>query len=127
KNIADPSSNLAQTFGQYVPIAQYFTPGITGADAPSTGNYSSADILNNGKGAGACKGKSPLNCALEAKPVAVFISVGRNDIAAKVALDKFQTNLTTAVNTAKAAGVIPVLVTITGTPAQDAEVLNYNT
>ena len=32
KNIADPSSNLAQTFAQLEPIAQFFAPGITGAD-----------------------------------------------------------------------------------------------
>ena len=128
KNIADPSSNLAQTFGQLVPIAQYFAPGITAADAPSTApNFTSGDILNKGKGTGACQGKAPLTCALDAKPVLVFISVGRNDVAAKVPVKQFGTNLTNAVKAAVAQGVIPVLVTITGTPAQDAQILPYNT
>jgi hypothetical protein len=126
KNIADPNSNLAQTFAQFVPIAQYFAPGISAADGPTTGNFRSADILANNKGTGACQGKSPLNCALDAKPVVVFISVGRGDMAAKVPLDQFRANLTQAINDAAGRGVIPVLVTITGTPAQDPQVQEYN-
>jgi len=125
-NLAAANSNLAQAFPQFDPIARYFKPGIDSANQPSTGNFSASDIVNNDKGTGPCQGKSPLNCALESKPVVVFISVGRVDAAQKIALDQFQTNLTTAVNTAASQGVIPVLVTITGKDNQDAEIAPYN-
>ncbi len=126
----DPKANLDQYKAQYDPIIQFFGAGIKAATDPTAnGGFTSADILNPAKGAGPCQGKSPLTCALDAKPALVVIEVGRNDIAAKLPLNQFTANLTNAVNDAANRGTIPILVTITGAanPADEPNVAVYNT
>jgi len=126
--LADPAANLDQFKPQFDPLIQFFTPGIQGAGAPTAqGGYTSADILNPGKGAGPCQGKSPLDCALDAKPAVVFISVGRNDANANVPLDQFRNNITNAANIAAGRGAVPVLVTATGAnQPNEPKIAQYN-
>jgi lysophospholipase L1-like esterase len=125
----DPAANLAEFKPQLDPVIQFFAAGIKGAKTPSDqAGFSSADILNPGKGTGKCQGKSPLDCALDAKPAIVIISVGRNDVAHKVPLDQYRNNLNAAVNAAAGRGAIPILVTITGAPnpADEPLLAQYN-
>ncbi len=125
----DPKANLDKYKAQYDPVIAFFGAGIKGASGPTANaGYTSADILNPGKGAGPCQNKSPLDCALDAKPATVFIVVGRDDINAKLPLDQFRNNLTNAVNAAAGRGIIPILVTITGAanPADEPLVNQYN-
>ncbi len=124
-----PNANLDQFKPQLDPIIQFFAPGIKSVQTPTVnGGFTSADILNPGKGTGACQGKSPLDCALDSKPATVFIDVGRADERANLPLDQFRTNLTNAVNAAMQRGAIPVLVTITGgaNPQEEQKVAQYN-
>jgi hypothetical protein len=126
----DPKANLDQFDAQYRPVIQFFGAGIKAVNGPTMNpKFTSADILNPAKDSGQCKNKSPLGCALDAKPAIVFIVVGRNDIAAKVPLDKFSANLMNAVNATIKRGSIPVLVTITGAtkPEDEPKVAQYNT
>jgi hypothetical protein len=124
-----PNANLDQFKPQFDPIIQFFAPGIKSVQTPTVnGGFTSADILNPGKGTGACQGKSPLDCALDSKPATVFIDVGRADERANLPLDQFRTNLTNAANAAMQRGAIPVLVTITGgaNPQEEQKVAQYN-
>ncbi len=125
----DPKANFAEFKGELDPVLQFFAAGIKGVNGQtSRANSTSADILNPSKGGNACQGKSPLDCALDAKPAIVFIDVGRADVATNVPLDQFRNNLTNAVNAATGRGTIPVLVTITGAAKQDetAKLAQYN-
>jgi hypothetical protein len=125
----DPNANLDQYKAEYDPIIQFFKPSFRAATGPTvSAGFSSADILNPARGGGPCQGKSPLDCALDAKPATLFIAVGRFDIKGKIPLDQFRNNLTTAVNAAAGRGVIPILVTITGAqnPADEPLVNQYN-
>jgi hypothetical protein len=124
-----PNANLDQFKPQFDPIIQFFAPSIKSVQTPTVnGGFTSADILNPGKGTGACQGKSPLDCALDSKPATVFIDVGRADERANLPLDQFRTNLTNAANAAMQRGAIPVLVTITGgaNPQEEQKVGQYN-
>ncbi|MEP7286761.1 MAG: GDSL-type esterase/lipase family protein [Chloroflexota bacterium] len=128
-HIIDKDTNLGSVYPQYLPVAQAFAPGFSGAAGPTSNDgFTSADILDQAKGTEACQGKSPLVCALDAKPTLLFITVGRADLAANVPLDQFRANLIAAANEAATHGAIPVLVTITGAanPAQEPQVALYN-
>jgi lysophospholipase L1-like esterase len=125
-----PNANLDQFKTQFDPILQFFATGLQSVQTPSTNNnFTSADILDPAKGAGACRGKSPLACALDTQPATVFITVGRNDARANVSLDQFRSNLNNAVNAALQRGVIPVLVTIPGgaNAQEEQRITQYNT
>jgi hypothetical protein len=127
--VGDPGANLAEFKPQLDPVIQFFDAGIKGAKTASDQpGFSSADILNPGKGAKECQGKSPLDCALDAKPATVIISVGHNDIAMNVPLDQFRNNLNAAINAAAGRGIIPILVTIAGAPkpADEPKLAQYN-
>lgn len=126
--VDDPGANLDQFKGQLDPIIKFFAKGIQTATTPADqAGFTSADILNPAKGTGACQGKSPLDCALNAKPSIVFISVGRNDAMANLPLDQFRNNVTNAVNIAAGRGVVPVLVTATGANQQnEPKIAQYN-
>jgi hypothetical protein len=126
----DPKANLGQYKAQFEPVIWFFAAGIKAANGPTaSAGLSSADILNPAKGAGPCQKKSPLACALEAKPALIFIDVGPSDIKAKIPLDQFRNNVMTAVNVAVRQGTIPILVTMTGAanPADEPQVAQYNT
>jgi lysophospholipase L1-like esterase len=127
--VDDPKANLGQYKAAFEPMIQFFAAGIKAATGPTArAGFTSADILNPARGTGPCQKKSPLECALEAKPALVFIDVGRSDITAKVPLDQFRNNLMTAVTAAVRQGTIPILVTITGAanPADEPKVAQYN-
>lgn len=128
--LTDPKANLDKFKAQDEPVIQFFAAGLKGVNAQGMDSkYTSADILNPAKGTGQCKNKSPLGCALDAKPAIVLIDVGRNDIAAKIPLNQFSASLTSAVNAAIKRGLIPVLVTAVGVanPADAPQLTLYNT
>ncbi len=127
-SLDNAKTNLDKYKAQFDPIVQFFTPGIKASGAATANaRFNSTELLTPLKG-GPCNGKTPLDCALDAKPATVFIDVGRNDIAAKVPISQFAANLTKAVDAVEKRGAIPILVDVVGAqnPADEPLVVQYN-
>jgi len=121
-------TNLDQYKAQFDPIVQFFLPGIKLSTGPIANvKVTAGELLTPLKG-GPCNGKSALDCALDAKPAAIFIDVGRNDINANVPIQQFTANLNKAVDTASKRGTIPILVDVVGAqnPAHEPLVVQYD-
>jgi lysophospholipase L1-like esterase len=109
----------AQTFGNGINVSSI-------ADQPAS--FTAFSLIDQGKGANACAGKAPINCAVENRVAVVFILVGRDDIALNRPIEEFTQRLDEAVKAAEAGQVIPVLATIPGllNPAENAKLEAFN-
>ncbi len=99
------------------------TTSFSRASVAAGADWIAADLLDpNRADLSVCTaGETPLDCELRLiQPAIVFIAVGANDIARGVDVFSFETTLRQIIDIANARGVIPVVLTLTRSPAVDA-------
>jgi len=126
-----PTSAAAKDNPAVKDAVAFFGPAYANSFNASTivNNLTAANLLNPATGQGPCKGKSPVQCAVEAKVGTLLIAVGRDDVQANTPLDAFTQAVSAAIDAAEAGNVIPVIVSIIEPQnANDAaKIAQYNT
>ncbi len=125
-----PTTAAAQDNPVVKDAVAFFGPAYPNSFNASTitNNLTAANLLNPATGLGPCKGKSPVQCAIDAKVGTLLIAIGRDDVQANTPLDAFAQAVSAAIDAAEAGNVIPVIVSIIEpqNPNDAAKVAQYN-